>query len=743
MSIDIRTLVLVMGITHLIQLVVFCHQYLTNKSYHGVGWWLLWSASASLAFICMLLRSNPAMPAFIIFVQNFFLIGAVLCLYIGLLRFLGRREKRTIIYTLSAIASAAMLYFLYVDESTTARGFILFLALATVAFCSATELWQHKDSTIAASANYMVVVFLVHGVYFSIRVLRILTGHPSDTDFFAPTLQNITAFLDPIIVGLLWTFGCILLLNQRSQADLTEAKEELETLFDASVDSILLTRLSDGTIIRCNDGFLALSGYSREETIGSSTLQLKIWKDPTDRERITHELRNSGSCINMEVVFQRKNGRELACVMSARLIRLHNEAHIFSITHDISRRKQAEADRAALEIQNQQLQKSESLGRMAGAIAHHFNNKLQVVLGNLELAAKYAPEQPLLDEALKGAMHSAHEAADVSGLMLTYLGRTGSQREQLDLAELCRKGILLLRTTTAKTTDMILQTDFPAIRPTIHANANEIQQILSNLVTNAVEACKTSPASIRIAVKTVSASEIPLRHCYPLDWRPQEQPYACLEVTDGGCGITEQDFKQIFDPFFSTKLVGRGLGLPVVLGLVKAHEGAISVTSTPGHGSSFAVYFPVAAMTMAKSPEISAPPVSVKTNGSVLLVEDEEAVRDLAVKMLEHLGYTVLVAQDGVEALGIFQWHKEGILCVLSDLTMPRMNGWETLNALRKIRPDIPVILVSGYDQASVMAGEHPEKPQAFVSKPYSLKGLRSAIATALVRGKQPATSVN
>ncbi|MEI6316073.1 MAG: response regulator, partial [Syntrophus sp. (in: bacteria)] len=171
---------------------------------------------------------------------------------------------------------------------------------------------------------------------------------------------------------------------------------------------------------------------------------------------------------------------------------------------------------------------------------------------------------------------------------------------------------------------------------------------------------------------------------------------------------------------------------PVVLGSVRAHGGALTVESVPGRGSIFRVFLPVSDEEVLWQPDKMAQPLAIGGGGMVLLVEDEEMLRDMAAAMLKRLGYSVIEAKDGIEAVEVFRQHRNEIRCVLSDLTMPRMNGWETLTALRKLAPDLPVILASGYDEAHVMAGDHPELPQAFLGKPYSLKGLTDAISQAL-----------
>ncbi|MCX5809739.1 MAG: PAS domain S-box protein, partial [Proteobacteria bacterium] len=404
------------------------------------------------------------------------------------------------------------------------------------------------------------------------------------------------------------------------------------------------------------------------------------------------------------------------------------------IATDITERKRAEADKEKLEALNRQLQKAESLGRMAGAIAHTFNNKLGAVIGNLDMALRKLPRGAEPIENLTAAMQAAGKAAEVSGLMLTYLGQVSYKREPLDLSETCCPNLPLLR--AAMPGKVVLETDFPSPGPVISANANQIQQVLTNLVTNAWEAVGEDGGSIHLRVKMVSPAEIPAVHCYPLDWQPRENAYACLEVTDTGCAIAGKDIENLFDPFFSSKFTGRGLGLPVVLGIVRAHGGAVTVESEPGQGTTFRVFFPVSVEEILRKPHKEVQVPEMEGGGTVLLVEDEAMVRTMAKRMLTHLGFTVLEAKDGVEAVEVFRQHQNEIRCVLCDLTMPRMNGWETLTALRKLAPDVPVILASGYDKAQVMSGDHPEWPQVFLGKPYRIKELSVAISQALISRK-------
>jgi PAS domain S-box-containing protein len=404
------------------------------------------------------------------------------------------------------------------------------------------------------------------------------------------------------------------------------------------------------------------------------------------------------------------------------------------VVSDITERKLEAEKRAKVETQCRQLQKAEGLGRMAAAIAHHFNNHLAAVMGNLELAIADVPLGAESDERLTDALHAAHEAAEVSRLMLTYLGQAQARPEPLDLSEICRRSVRLLQ--AAMPIDTALEIDLPSLGPGISANANEIQQILTNLVTNAWEAGGDAKGAVHLTVKTVSPADIPAWRRFPLDWRPRDNAYACLEVEDRGSGIAEEDIEKIFDPFFSSKFTGRGLGLPVVLGIVRAHGGAVTVTTEPGRGSTFRVFLPVMARGILDQPHQAVKFPEIDGGGTVLWVDDEHMLRKLGQSALTSLGFAVLLAKDGVEALEVFRQHQDEVRCVVCDVTMPRMDGWETLAALRKLAPGLPVVLASGYDKTQVMVGNHPELPEAFLSKPYRLQELGDAIRRALAGKK-------
>lgn len=442
---------------------------------------------------------------------------------------------------------------------------------------------------------------------------------------------------------------------------------------------------------------------------------------------------------DLEIPFTSVKGRRLYVrTMAHAVMEGDRVVKIIGNIVDITDKKQVESEKAQIEALNRQLQKAESLGRMASAIAHHFNNQLQVVMGNLEIAMDDPTQSAESMTSLNEAMKATRNATHVSKLMLTYRGQMpGILMTPLDLSEVCRQTLPMLQVTAPK--GILIQTDIPASGPVVRSNTDQIQQVLTHLLTNAWESSDSDTKTIGLSIRMVSRSDIPLSHRFPIAWQPQHPSYACIEVADTGGGIASRDIEKLFDPFYTTKFTGRGLGLSVVLGIVSAHGGCITVNSEPGKGSVFRIFLPVQSETVAAPAETAVSAPIQTSGGTVLVVEDEGQVRQMVRIMLKRLSFEVIEARDGVEAVDVFQQHMDTIRCVICDLTMPRMNGWETIAALRRLSPDIPVILSSGYDEERVMADDHPETPQAFLGKPYQFKDLSATIQRVL----DPASIVN
>ena len=374
------------------------------------------------------------------------------------------------------------------------------------------------------------------------------------------------------------------------------------------------------------------------------------------------------------------------------------------------------------DAENRRLQKAKSLSRMAGAIAHQFNNYLHAVLGNLELGMDYLPDAEKTRRAMASAMASAEKAAEVSRMMLTYTGQAYGRQETVNLSDFCRINLHLFRAGLPESVS--LEPALPDRGPFVQANTDLLEQLFLHLLNNARESMADSAGTIRIGVETVQPDDIPDANRFPVDWEPGNTPYACLVIADEGCGISPSDMENIFDPFFSTQFTGRGMGLPAVLGIAGIHGGGISVKSVPGRGSAFRVYLPLADDAAAREAAFEPQTARPGRPETILVAEDEDIVRELISEYLQNRGYRVIEAEDGRQALEKFRMHRAEIGLVITDLTMPNMDGWETMAAIRELSPELYVILSSGHDEAKVMAGAGSEQPHAFLRKPYDMKDL-------------------
>jgi len=402
-----------------------------------------------------------------------------------------------------------------------------------------------------------------------------------------------------------------------------------------------------------------------------------------------------------------------------------------AVIMDVTDRVEAEEEMKNLEEKNRKLKKAESLGRMAAAIAHHFNNKLHVVIGCLEvIQLSCSAVQNPGERSLVSARQAAEQAAEVSRLMLTYLGQIPGRRESLDLSEVGK--LYLSRTRDFLPRNITLKTHFAEPGPAIKANAGQLQVLLSHLVTNAMEVIGSEPGIITVNVGTVSQGDIATANVFPLHWRPTEEQYGCLEIGDDGSGMATENIEVAFDPFYSTKFTGRGMGLSVVQGIAQAHGGAIAVESTPGKGSVFRFFCPVVEERIAvKAPEVAAEAEKL-WSGTVLLVDDDRIVLEITKAMLTKLGFSVLSAIDGKEAIELFHQRSSEICLILSDFAMPNMNGMQLLQAVRRIDGEIPIVLASGYSEEEVVNGQFRGDYAVFLEKPFGIVDLRKAVQISL-----------
>ncbi|MGE0039663.1 MAG: ATP-binding protein [Vicinamibacterales bacterium] len=389
-------------------------------------------------------------------------------------------------------------------------------------------------------------------------------------------------------------------------------------------------------------------------------------------------------------------------------------------------RRAADEERRAVERRLLDTQKLESLGVLAGGIAHDFNNLLTAVLGNASLA-RTADTRAGADGPLAQIEVAARRAADLCRQMLAYAGRARVARVPVDLNRLVEETERLLSVSVPKKTTLAI--DLARGLPAVLGDQTEIQQVLMNLVINAAEAIGEREGRVAI---TTGARDLAGEALAETAFSPDLPGgrYVSLEVRDTGDGMSPETLARIFDPFFTTKFTGRGLGLASVIGIVRAHHGALRVESTPGAGSAFELLLPAH---HAPPPEPTVPPAAAPAwhaRGHVLVVDDEEGVSLLVRAVLEQAGLSVEVAPDGRQGLALFEQGPERFAAVVVDLTMPGLDGLETLQAMRARRPDVPALLMSGYTEPRLVAAGYP-----FLQKPFTPEALRAAVAALIDAG--------
>ena len=487
------------------------------------------------------------------------------------------------------------------------------------------------------------------------------------------------------------------------------AEERFRSLFQLSPDGVCVTVLETSEIVEINDSFVGMSGYSRADLMGRTTRELGLWARQEHRDQVYALMRREGICRNFPTVLLRKDGRLVEVEYSGRVFEVEGTPSLLSIIRDVEERRR-------LERQLTHAQKMEAIGRLAGGVAHDFNNIMTAVMGHAQIASESLPDEAPARDDLKEILRAANRASELTRQLLAFARRQVTQPRPVDLNILVREARKLLERLLGE--DIMLRTETAPALPLVLLDPGQLEQVLVNLAVNARDAM---PGGGLLTIATRARGD-----------RVE------IDVVDTGIGIPAEQHASIFEPFFTTKEHGKGtgLGLATCYGIVRQAGGIIELSSEPGHGSRFRIILP-------SLPEgtlpVHTPSRGIRIGGMepgggevILFAEDEPQVRNLGERLFRGLGYRVLAAENGEAALTRAESSGEIIDLLVTDVVMPGMTGEELAAELRKSRPDLRVLYISGYAEDSAAIERALRAGDAFLPKPFTVSELAGRVREVL-----------
>ena len=503
----------------------------------------------------------------------------------------------------------------------------------------------------------------------------------------------------------------------RAEKSLKELEARFRLAFHTSPDSININKM-DGTYVEINEGFCKLTGYTRDDVIGKSSLDINIWDIPEDRERLIEGLKKYGFIRNLESRFRMKDGSYRIALMSANIIMLQGKPHILSVTKDITKLRETEKAHQELQAHISQVQKLDSIGILAGGIAHDFNNLLASILGNIELALVDSASEDI-PRILKEAKRASLRAKSLTQQLLTFSKGGDPIKNEASIRHIIEDtASFILRGSNIKC-DYTIQEGLY----NVEVDSGQISQVIQNIVINAKEAM---PKGGRIDISCQNYSN---DHSQVISLPRGE--YVKISIKDNGIGIPDDCFEKIFDPYFSTKEHGSGLGLALSYAIIGKHGGQIFVESTPGEGATFTFYLPAVhpkEQNERKLPESK----NGKAQYSILVMDDEEALRKIVKNMLSRFGHHTICVADGEQAIKKYKEAKNTETpfdLIIMDLTIPGgMGGKKAVKEILAIDPDAKVLVSSGHSNDPIMANYKSYGFSGAIAKPYELKELMKMV---------------
>jgi len=517
--------------------------------------------------------------------------------------------------------------------------------------------------------------------------------------------------------------------ESETQRALQESEERFRVAFKSSPDAIAINRVSDGLYLEVNEGFARMTGYEESEVVGRTSIELGIWVDPEDRRTLIEALAHSGA-TEVEARFRRKNGTVLIGAMSAKIISVDGVANLLSVTRDITDWRKAQEERARLEEQLRQAQKIESIGRLAGGVAHDFNNILTVILSCAEEArALIANGSPVQPELIDEISSSGQRAADLTRQLLAFARKQVIAPVPMDLNAVVRGSEKLLHRLLGEHIELVtgLQPGLWAVR----SDPGQMEQVIVNLAINARDAMPSGgkltieSANVEIGAELVTAH--PFMHA---------GHHVRLTISDSGSGMAPEVKDHVFEPFFTTKPQGRGtgLGLATVYGIVKQSEGYVLVESELGRGTTFQIYLPRAAALVPRAKQ--RPPSEMHGSETIMVVEDDAEVREVTLRSLKAGGYRVIVATNGADALKAAAQEAGAIELLITDVVMPGLNGRQLADALRGQRPEMRVLFISGYADDILSQAGVLDSGVELLAKPFTPALLQEQVRKVIDAGR-------
>jgi PAS domain S-box-containing protein len=500
--------------------------------------------------------------------------------------------------------------------------------------------------------------------------------------------------------------------------EVEESSQKFKAVFEHSPITVALTTLPDGTFSEVNQAFIEMFGYSRDEAIGKTTVELGVWRHESDRNRYLHLLRDNGHVNNFEVEMCRKEGEIITVLFSGVQLELAGKPCALSAVMDVTEQKR---------LQNQllQSQKMDVVGQLAGGIAHDFNNMLSGIMAAAELLKLRLPDDEKNHKMVDTIIEATTRSADLTRELLTFSRKGTAGSDQIRINDTVATVMRLLEHSIDK--QIQLTTRLEADNPVVLGDQTQLQNALLNLGVNARDAM---PHGGMLTYAT-AGKLLDETACRLMDISLAPGFYLEITVSDTGVGMTKEVMGHIFEPFFTTKAVGKGtgLGLAAVYGTVRSHRGDLSVQSEPGVGTVFKIYLPMIEEGLIQSVGSGE---AVAGNGGILLVDDEPLLRDIGRDLLEDLGYTVYLAENGVQALEVFSSHREDILLVMLDMIMPKIGGKEAFLRLRELDPNVRVLFCSGFHREGTEYELQQLGASGFIQKPYNRVELSRAVVEAM-----------